>query len=339
MGVWSSDVLNSDATWSVMMDMLTACGLGPAEWPPRTCGISMMPPPAEGLPPIIVRNTPENYDEMISCLKNAVGKYEQVEKAMGELLTIAQDNRAIEDRRTIGPDGLSAVGTGMQVLGVLLLQAGAYFPVGFKDILLLHNEHDDFFARHPDDPIRPLIMKEYSALVEEYSFIGSQEGIDALAFDANGEKQLRYNLIHYRQRVVPMLWVPGQTAADYEGGIADDHLEGRQVKRELITRKLPALPLLGIAAPSIESVPDIIGMQIKFVNLQGRADLNGKFGLVKAYNKQRHRYAVEVDDVTVYVKPGNLSVLDLEGDLEGARSAVTGVEDAEGEEAEGEDST
>ena len=102
----------------------------------------MMPPPAEGLPPIIVRNTPENYDEMISCLKNAVGKYEQVEKAMGELLTIAQDNRAIEDRRTIGPDGLSAVGTGMQVLGVLLLQAGAYFPVGFKDILLLHNEHD-----------------------------------------------------------------------------------------------------------------------------------------------------------------------------------------------------
>ena len=97
MGVWSPDILGSDATVELAMDLLKAAGLGPPKWPPAEMTVSMWP--VRGMrAPLIVRHNPDQMGACMSAMDDAIDKYAPLEAKMSTLLKMCNERQTLKER-------------------------------------------------------------------------------------------------------------------------------------------------------------------------------------------------------------------------------------------------
>jgi hypothetical protein len=226
------------------MDMLTACGIGPPGWATREQCVSMW---QTNVGAIAMRLSPQQTDLCADTLEAVVDNYAPLEEHMHTLLEMAQREQTLRDNFTYmygGRDGINApVGHAFQVLAVLLMQGGAFFPDGFKQIIHRINAKD-CFARHPKDPLRPFVMAEFDKLVAEYDAV-VRPGLDQ-------PEEMTVTRIHYGQNPNPMFYTgpPNERDAVWAAAIKQKHAEGQQVRRKKLTRPVPpASTRFSIGAP------------------------------------------------------------------------------------------
>eukprot|EP00964_Phaeocystis_antarctica_P014127 scaffold7779_cov62-Phaeocystis_antarctica.AAC.7 len=297
MGVWSPDVMGSDAAIEFAMDLLTAAGIGPKpRWPPKSMTVSLLPVPGKG--PIVVRHNPEQMDACMQAMDAAIDAYEPIEAAMSELIKLCNDKQTLIDKHTFGPNSGQdqPVGHALQVLAVLVMQAGACLPQPLKDFVLDVNKNDPYASR-TNDPLRKLVIAEFDKLVREYKVTEPDGGV---CFEATR--------ILYKQYPNPMVWGgPPEVDSVWATAITKQFAEDCKVERRVLTRAPPkaALPELYVelsmgSVDESETVTmehgDFTGKKVKLRGLRARPDLNDLIGDAGEYFPAKGRYRVKLPE-------------------------------------------
>ena len=208
----------------------------------------------------------------------------------------------LKDKHTFGPNSGQdqAVGHALQVLAVLVMQAGACFPGPLKDFVLSVNKKDPYASR-TNDPLRKLVIAEFDKLVREYKVAEPDGGA---CFEATR--------ILYKQYPHPMFWGgPHSDEVDsvWAAAITQHFAEGHKVERRVLTRAPPkaALPVvcveLTMEATSVDESEavtmehgDLTGKKVKLRGLQARPDLNDLIGDAGEYFPAKGRYRVKLPE-------------------------------------------
>lgn len=217
------------------MDMLTAAGVGPATaWPPKSFALNMIRTPVG---PIITRYSQDQYEEYFACLEAASREHAALEKNMNALAAIAMKKQTIMDKRSVGVAAgkNSPVGHSLLILASLLMQSGAYLPRGFKELLLENLLPNDAFTRHEDDPLRPLIIKGFRALIVEYVDKWGEPFEESTATES--ERRIRVTRLVREFGPWPMFWQGEPDDGPWEMAIED--MFGDGMCRESFVREPP----------------------------------------------------------------------------------------------------
>ena len=264
MGIWNSDIINGDATLECAMQMLTAAGIGPAVWPPTKMEVGILM--SHGLP-IVTRLG--NYDEYFACLEKAKDHHEALEANIHKLITVAMKIQTITDKNMHLASGEDVmVGHAMQVLALILMRAGAYFPPNFEVTLEPLITENDPFTTQAKNPIRKLVMAGFKKLVDEYAIMSNIMLLHvsgradhffpkvtetgelfnpipglSLPFDVSGVKHITITRLLYKQphpmgEGSVMIWQGDDDDAKWIEIISRKF---ENVKREPLTRKLPVM--------------------------------------------------------------------------------------------------
>ena len=288
MGIWNSDIINGDATLECAMELLTAAGIGPTHWPPKAYYVGTLM--AHGLP-IVTRLG--NFDEYFACLEKAKDHHEALEANIEKLMAICMKTQGIKDRNMhLASGGPVLVGHSFQILALLLMRAGAYFPVNFEVALgPLIVEDDPNFTTQPKNPIRKLIMRGFKKLFDEYAMMSkcmmlhvygkadyevhellNSGMIPGLSdpFDVSGIKHITITRLLYKQphpEIIAdegvMIW---QGDDDDAMWIEKINRKFENVKREPLTRKLPIpgeVLCFGLKPPSPEQLAGAHALHLK----------------------------------------------------------------------------
>ena len=295
--------MGSDAAIEFAMDLLTAAGIGPKpRWPPKTMSVSLLPVPGKGS--VVVRHDDEQMDACMQAMDAAIDAYEPIEAAMSELIKLCNDKQTLKDKHTFGPNSGQdqAVGHALQVLAVLVMQAGACFPGPLKDFVLSVNKKDPYASR-TNDPLRKLVIAEFDKLVREYKVAEPDGGA---CFEATR--------ILYKQYPHPMVWGgPPEVDSVWATAITQHFAEGRKVERRVLTRAPPkaALPVLSVElsmeATSVDEseavtmehgdlTGNLTGKKVKLRGLQARPDLNDLISDAGEYFPAKGRYRVKLPE-------------------------------------------
>ena len=288
--------MGSDAAIEFAMDLLTAAGIGPKPcWPPKTGSVSLFAS-------VVVRHDDEQMDACMQAMDAAIDAYEPIEANMSELIKLCNHKQTLKDKHTFGPNSGQdqAVGHALQVLAVLVMQAGACFPGPLKDFVLSVNKKDPYASR-TNDPLRKLVIAEFDKLVREYKVAEPDGGA---CFEATR--------ILYKQYPHPMFWGgphSGEVDSVWAAAITQHFAEGHKVERRVLTRAPPkaALPVVCVeltmeATPVVESEAvtvehgDLTGKKVKLRGLQARPDLNDLIGDAGEYFPAKGRYRVKLPE-------------------------------------------
>ena len=251
--------------------------------------VCLLPVPGKGS--VVVRHDEEQMDACMQAI---------IEAAMSELIKLCNDKQTLKDKHTFGPNSGQdqAVGHALQVLAVLVMQAGACFPGPLKDFVLSVNKKDPYASR-TNDPLRKLVIAEFDKLVREYKVAEPDGGA---CFEATR--------ILYKQYPHPMVWGgPPEVDSVWATAITQHFAEGRKVERRVLTRAPPkaALPVLSVElsmeATSVDESEavtmehgDLTGKKVKLRGLQARPDLNDLIGDAGEYFPAKGRYRVKLPE-------------------------------------------
>ena len=288
--------MGSDAAIEFAMDLLTAAGIGPKPcWPPKTGSVSLFAS-------VVVRHDDEQMDACMQAMDAAIDAYEPIEANMSELIKLCNHKQTLKDKHTFGPNSGQdqAVGHALQVLAVLVMQAGACFPGPLKDFVLSVNKKDPYASR-TNDPLRKLVIAEFDKLVREYKVA-----------EPDGGACFKATRILYKQYPHPMFWGgPHSDEVDsvWAAAITQHFAEGHKVERRVLTRAPPkaALPVVCVeltmeATSVVESEAvtvehgDLTGKKVKLRGLQARPDLNDLIGDAGEYFPAKGRYRVKLPE-------------------------------------------
>ena len=288
--------MGSDAAIEFAMDLLTAAGIGPKPcWPRMTYSVSL-------LGSVVVRHDDEQMDACMQAMDAAIDAYEPIEANMSELIKLCNHKQTLQDKHSFGPNSGQdqAVGHALQVLAVLVMQAGACFPGPLKDFVLSVNKKDPYASR-TNDPLRKLVIAEFDKLVREYKVAEPDGGA---CFEATR--------ILYKQYPHPMFWGgphSGEVDSVWAAAITQHFAEGHKVERRVLTRAPPkaALPVvcveLTMEATSVDESEavtmehgDLTGKKVKLRGLQARPDLNDLIGDAGEYFPAKGRYRVKLPE-------------------------------------------
>ena len=133
------------------------------------------------------------------------------------------------------------VGHAFQVLAVLLMQAGAYLPAGFKETVHDLNQNDPY-ARHPSDPLRPLVIANFEKLLREYDVVHP--------FCVVGDGVIKATRILIKQYPHPMFWGGPPEEDAVWTNMVNDQYKGSKVERCVLTRESSRVLLLVLLRPT-----------------------------------------------------------------------------------------
>ena len=159
-------MIGSDATLEVAMELLSAAGIGPANYIARASeGFKVVLHRSPGSI-FIGRHTPDEYREFYECLEAAKHQPEELEEALPKMLLVAQRWTYITECFGADDEGRDVVGHGMSLLAWIMMRAGCAFPPGLKTEFL---DTLDREAENWDNPERNLVRANFRGLVEQYS--------------------------------------------------------------------------------------------------------------------------------------------------------------------------
>ena len=161
MGIWSWDIIGCDANLELAMDLLTEAGIGPENYATRRKTFMVLVcehPLQDGRTGMwLGRHNPEEYVEFFSCLDASATQHKALDGALQGMIKLANSVQTVFE---VGKDGGCPVGHAFQVLGLILMQAGA-MPPAIADVLLsmplcaasnpgAHNEREEHENRFKD---------------------------------------------------------------------------------------------------------------------------------------------------------------------------------------------
>ena len=247
MGVWSSDIINGDATLECAMDFLDAAGIGPNR---QRDIITICMMTIDGIGPVAVRHCATEYEEFYRCLDNITyaQAHEALEANMSTLLAMITKKGILKDNHNHLVNAvpkekmLVPVGHAAQVLAVLLMRAGAYFPEGFKEMLDVINANDPFHSHYSNDPLRPSIMRGFMAMLDEYDVVGCCDKAPTVRHNAIGVECITVNQLVLGLSQRPMIYAMRPDKSDDEWR-HDIKSEFADIKRVSLTRMRPIVPM------------------------------------------------------------------------------------------------
>lgn len=317
MGVWSWDIIGSDSTLEFAMDLLTRAGVGPTNYAERrkTFAVVMVSVPmADGGQPglYIGRHSHEEYAEFFEVLDQAADQHLKIEAAIEPLIDMANATQQLYD--SCGDD--CPAGHAMQVLGLILMQAGCLPPsmidpiVGCTGKCCAPGEKNERAAHE----------RRFVEALREY---GRQWPFEVFKTAENAPDQIRGVAIKYRPRgwasavagkpnepanISQVSFIRPAPSRMLTTGVAS----GEQMECMMAESAILRSKDKNMYTRSDEVARKLIaGKPVRFVGLVSRADLNGKTGRVADYNAATARYSIEVDNSggRVAVKAANLEWL------------------------------
>ena len=346
MGIWSWDIIGCDANLELAMDLLTEAGIGPENYATRRKTFMVLVcehPLQDGRTGMwLGRHNPEEYVEFFSCLDASATQHKALDGALQGMIKLANSVQTVFE---VGKDGGCPVGHAFQVLGLILMQAGA-MPAAIADVLLsmplcaasnpgAHNEREEHENRFKD------AIREYKdARVERHeaflytrvdpSSVPGEEGPPHVSVRVEPFPVFRGVAIKYR----PRSWADQMYHVD-EGDVpatitrvpfkcrslltgratmqtveqGDPMMETLAAQGKLERAKRPSAYTREPEEYMVDKA--IMSKRVRLVGLVKRPDCNGLLGTVMAYNDSTDRYAVDVDGIgRMALKKANLDVCD-----------------------------
>eukprot|EP00308_Calcidiscus_leptoporus_P025154 CAMPEP_0119388196 /NCGR_PEP_ID=MMETSP1334-20130426/103939_1 /TAXON_ID=127549 /ORGANISM="Calcidiscus leptoporus, Strain RCC1130" /LENGTH=341 /DNA_ID=CAMNT_0007410111 /DNA_START=191 /DNA_END=1216 /DNA_ORIENTATION=- len=341
MGIWSWDIIGCDATLELAMDLLTCAGVGPPDYATRRKSFKLVfsvcatKNGEDGH--WIGRHTPDEYLEFFACLDASAAQYVALDAALAEMISMANSVQTVFD---LAGGGDTPVGHAFQVLGLLLMQAGA-LPVEVADVLLAMpacaasnpGEHDERTSH--EDRFKAAI-REYNAALETkhdvflYHRLATAPGtLPHVHIQLETFPVFRGQKVKYR----PRSWdkqmffledgdVPATVTKTPFGFRASD--TGKATMRA-VNQGDPEMAVIA-AQGQVDRVKlnaaytrnddecmankSLMGKRVRLHSLVKQPNHNGRVGTVVAYNNSANRYAVEVDGIgRMALKEANLVVI------------------------------